>query len=87
MRRSPCWRPRQPRLIARGVDLLTKHPAFEPIETEWTRWSALAATLELVGRLDVAEALLVALDFDCDVLTAEPALYSALGDDLPIIVI
>jgi hypothetical protein len=67
------------------VDLLTKHPAFEPIETEWTRWSALAATLGVVGRLDVAEALLVALD--CDVLTAEPALYSALGDDPPIITI
>jgi hypothetical protein len=23
------------------IDLLTKHPAFEPIETDWTRWTAL----------------------------------------------
>lgn len=69
------------------VDLLTKHPAFEPVETEWTRWSALAATLGLVGRLDAAEALLVALDFDCDVLTAEPGLYASMGDDPPIITI
>ncbi|MEJ3741848.1 hypothetical protein WEI85_00905 [Actinomycetes bacterium KLBMP 9797] len=69
------------------VDLLTKHPAFEPVETEWTRWAPLAATLAVVGRLDAAEALLVALDFDCDVLTAEPELYAALGDDPPVITI
>jgi hypothetical protein len=64
-----------------------KHPAFEPVETEWTRWGPLAATLTLVGRLDAAEALLVALDFDCDVLTSEPELYAALGDDSPIITV
>lgn len=69
------------------VELLIKHPAFEPVETDWTRWAALAATLGLVGRLDAAEALLVALDFDCDVLTAEPGQYAALGDDPPIIAI
>jgi hypothetical protein len=69
------------------VDLLTKHPAFEPVDTDWTRWASLAATLGLVGRLDAAEALLVALDCDCDILTAEPELYLALGDDPPIIMI
>jgi hypothetical protein len=57
------------------VDLLTKHPAVEPVETDWTRWASLSATLGLVGRLDAAEALLVALD--CDILTAEPGLHLA----------
>jgi hypothetical protein len=69
------------------VELLTKHPAFAPADLAWTRWAPLAATLGLLGRLDAAEALLLALDFDCDVLTAEPAIYSALGDDPPIIAI
>jgi hypothetical protein len=69
------------------VELLTKHPAFTPADLAWTRWAPLAATLGLVGRLDAAAALLLALDFDCDVLTAEPAVYSVLGDDPPIIVI
>jgi hypothetical protein len=69
------------------VELLTKHPAFEPVELAWTRWAPLAATLGLLGRLDAAEALLLALDFDCDVLTAEPEIYLALGDDPPIITI
>jgi len=71
----------------RWAELLTKHPAFEPVKTEWTRWPALAATFGVVGRLDAAEALLVALDFDCDVLTAEPGIYAALGDDPPVIAI
>jgi hypothetical protein len=69
------------------VDLLTKHPAFQPVETEWTRWPALAATLGTVARLDAAEALLAALDVNCDVLTAEPHVYATLGDDPPIIAI
>lgn len=69
------------------AELLTKHPAFEPVETEWTRWSALGATMRVVDDLDTAEALLAALDFDCDVLTAEPDRYADLGDDPPIIAI
>ena len=67
------------------VDLLTKHEAFQPVELEWTRWPALAATIGLLGRSDAAEALLVALDFDGHVLSAEPELYASLGDDPPII--
>ena len=67
------------------VDLLTKHEAFQPVELEWTRWPALAATIGLLGRPDAAEALLVALDFDGHVLSAEPELYASLGDDPPII--
>jgi hypothetical protein len=47
----------------------------------------LASTFGLVGRLDAAEALLAALDFDGDVLTAEPGLYASLGDDPPVIAI
>jgi hypothetical protein len=69
----------------RWVELLTKHPAFEPLETDWARWPVLAATFRMVGRLDAAEALLVALDYNCDVLTAEPTVYAALGDDPPVI--
>jgi hypothetical protein len=53
----------------------------------WTCWAPLAATFGLLGRLDAAEVSLLALDFDCDVLTAEPAMYPALGDDPPIIAI
>jgi hypothetical protein len=40
---------------------------------------------EALGRLDAAAALLAASAFDCDVLTSEPDLYRALGDDPPII--
>jgi hypothetical protein len=69
------------------IELLTSHPAFERVETRWIRWSAYAEMIRLVGRLDAAEALLAALDFHCDVLTAEASLYSALGDDPPIIAI
>jgi hypothetical protein len=69
------------------VDLLTTHPAFGPSDSAWTRWPALGAALGLVGRLDAAEALLVALDVHCDVLTAEPDVYAALGEDAPIITI
>jgi hypothetical protein len=69
------------------VELLTSHPAFEPIQTGWARWPAVAEMIRLVGRLDAAEALLAAVDFHCDVLTAEASLYSALGDDPPVIVI
>lgn len=65
--------------------LLTRHPAFEPVDLEWTRWPALAAAFGLLGRLDAAGALLFALDHECHVLTAEPGLYAALGDDPPII--
>ena len=69
------------------VDLLTKHPAFEPVDSGWERWRSLAASLTVVGRLDTAEALLAALDCNCDVLTSEPEAYAALGDDPPIITI
>jgi len=69
------------------VDLLTKHQAFQPVELEWTRWPALAASLGLLRRPDAAEALLLALDFDCHVLSGEAELYAPLGDDPPIITI
>ena len=62
----------------RWVELLVKHRAFEPVESEWIRWPALAATLGLVGRLDAAEALLVALESNRHVLTG---VYSAFCDD------
>jgi hypothetical protein len=69
------------------VDLQTKHAAFEPVDSRWSRWPALAATFGLLGRLDAADALLWAIDFDCDVLTAGPAVYGPLGDDPPIITV
>lgn len=67
------------------IDLLTKHQAFQPAQLDWRRWRALAATLSVLGRLDAAEALLVALDVDAHLLSGEPGLYAALGDDPPVI--
>jgi hypothetical protein len=67
------------------VGLLTKHEAFRPVELEWTRWRALAATLTLLRRPDAAEALLVTLDVNGHVLSGEPNLYAPLGDDPPVI--
>ena len=69
------------------VELLTAHPAFAPVGTEWTRWPGLAASLSLLGQLDAAEALLMALGAGCDILTADPDLYGPLGDDPPVIAI
>lgn len=70
---------------ASWMSLLTKHAAFEPIKLEWEQWPALSATLGMVQHLDTAEALLLALRANCEVLTAEPDLYAAMGDDPPII--
>ena len=64
------------------VDL---HPSFAPVDTAWSRWRNLATPPALLGRLDAAEALLVALDAGCDVPTADPEAYSSLGDDPPVI--
>jgi hypothetical protein len=69
------------------VELLTAHPAFTPVGTDWSRWPGLSASLSLLGRIDAAEALLVALGAGCDVLTADPDLCRPLGEDPPAIAI
>jgi hypothetical protein len=67
------------------ITLLASHPSFAPVDTAWSRWRNLATSHALLGRLDAVEALLVALDADCDVLTAEPEADSSLGADPPVI--
>jgi hypothetical protein len=42
----------------------------------------LAASADIVGRLDSASAVLVAIEHDCDVLTANPRLYAGLDGDI-----
>lgn len=41
-------------------------------------WRALAAAQQMVGRVDAASAVLDAIDADCAILTAQPALYAGL---------
>jgi hypothetical protein len=48
-------------------------------------WRALAATNDIVGRLDAASAVLSALDEGCCVLSARPGSYGGLAGGGPII--
>lgn len=52
------------------LDLLVNHHAIVVLPVYASDWRAVAATAEIVGRLDAASAALAALDRDCDVLTA-----------------
>jgi hypothetical protein len=70
---------------AQMLHLLTSHAVCELLTVEvdeWRRWTAMS---DVLGRLDVAAALLAASDLDCDVLTGEPGAYGVLGDDPPIV--
>ena len=67
------------------LDLLCAHPAAHLISPDPGEWRALAAAHDTVGRLDAASAVLAAIDLDCDVLTAQPALYAGLAGGGPII--
>jgi hypothetical protein len=71
----------------RMLHLLTSHRACELLTVGVDEWRQWAVMCEVLGRLDAAAALLAASTFDCDVLTAEPDTYRALGDDPPIIAI
>lgn len=48
-------------------------------------WQALAAVYEIVGRLDATTAAFAAINLDCHLLTAVPALYGGLPNGGPVI--
>jgi hypothetical protein len=67
------------------LDLLVNHRAGVVLGDEAADWRALAATYDIVGRLDAAAAALAAIDLGCAVLTAQPGLYGGLAEGGPII--
>lgn len=69
------------------LDLLVNHRAGVVLGDEPGDWRALAATYDIVGRLDAAAAALAAIDLGCAVLTAQPGLYGGLAGGGPIIAI
>jgi hypothetical protein len=75
------------RAVADGgrLDLLLHHRATVILATEAADWQALAATYDMVGRLDAASAALAAVDLDAALLTAQPGLYGGMADGGPVI--
>jgi hypothetical protein len=74
---------------ARRVDdhmlhLLTDHPACEVDPVTADGWPMAAATTRVLGRLDLAVALIAAATGGGFVLTAEPDAYGPLGEDVVI---
>ncbi len=61
--------------------ILVDHPACEVAPMTVENWSALAAGTRILGRLDLAEALLLATTNEGWVLTGEPGAYGSLGED------
>jgi hypothetical protein len=72
-------------LAADVLDLLVDNDAAVVFGMDAAQWRTLAAMRNLLGRLDIAAAFAAAEAHGCDVLTAEPNMYRALGDDPPII--
>lgn len=68
------------------VRLLTTHVAFQHVSCDGALWDAVTATMDVL-KSDQATALvlLLAEEYDCDILTAEPGRYAGLGDDPPVI--
>ena len=67
-----------------GVTLLTRHPACVVLPTLAEDWQALAAWTRVLGRVDLAVALVEAADRPAGyVLSTERAAYG--GDDIPVI--
>ncbi|GAA1748312.1 hypothetical protein [Luedemannella helvata] len=66
------------------LDLLVDH-ATVVLSADAADWRALAATYDIVGRLDTAAAALAAIDHDCAVLTRRPSLYAGLAGGGPVI--
>jgi len=58
------------------IELLASHTATVILAPEPEAWRALAALSGIVGRLDAATALIDALDYDVEILTAQPGLYA-----------
>ena len=69
------------------LNMLVRHEAFAATDLTFGQWRQLAALLGVVAEMGTASALLLALEYNCDILTADPSLYAALGDDPPIIAI
>jgi hypothetical protein len=65
--------------------LLVEHRASTLLADDPTNWRALAATYDIVGRVDAASAALTAIDWDIDVLTSQPGLYGGLAGGGPVI--
>jgi hypothetical protein len=66
------------------LSLLVNHRATELINSS-EDWSAFGEALNIVGRHDAASALRLAIELDCDVLTAQPRLYGGMAGGGPVI--
>jgi hypothetical protein len=68
------------------LDLFVNHDTTEVLGLAPDDWQALAAASDLVGRLDIASAVLAVDDHrDATILTAKPSLYGGLDGGGPII--
>lgn len=61
--------------------VLADHPVCEVPPLPGHLWLALAAGTRILGRLDLALALMIATTGDGYVLTSEPESYGSLGED------
>lgn len=57
------------------LDVLTKHPATDVLAPDVADWQALAALDGEIGRRDASTAMLDAVAYGVDILTATPGLY------------
>ncbi|BCB76022.1 hypothetical protein GCM10022251_56020 [Phytohabitans flavus] len=62
------------------LDLLVNHRATALLADQPADWLALAATYDIVGRIDAASAVLAAIDHNCGVLTRQTGLYAGLDE-------
>lgn len=67
------------------LQLLVNHPIAEILSPPRDSWEALAVTLDTVGRVDAATAVLAAIDLGCSVLTGQPGLYGGIAGGGPVI--
>lgn len=67
---------------AGGVPLLVNHPRCVVLPVLADDWAALAVWATALGRVDLATAMVEAVDRGAYVLTGEPERY---GDELPVI--
>ncbi|MCX5070895.1 hypothetical protein OOJ91_34165 [Micromonospora lupini] len=65
--------------------LLVSHRAVEVLSPDPDSWQALAVTLDTVGRVDAATAVLAAIDLGCHVLSGQPGLYGGIAGGGPVI--
>jgi predicted nucleic acid-binding protein len=67
------------------LEILVNHPIAEVLAPYPDDWRALSITLDTVGRMDAATAVLAAFDHVCSVLTAQPGLYGGIAGGGPVI--